>query len=172
MDGPQTDLQGADPRLGFDTLITMDLQKKDRTFLGTLPENWYPRPSEKCLEPSGKLCRLLWSSCVSSPISFMVLHTGDTSPSCFLDCSCWLSARHPYPMLCLWKSYLASKIQIKCQCSCLCIHNLSLPASSCCTLGLWLNPGGHVMLPRILLAVYTSLSHGLWLPRGWGWSNS
>lgn len=59
MDGPQTDLQGADPRLGFDTLITMDLQKKDRTFLGTLPENWYPRPSEKCLEPSGKLCRLL-----------------------------------------------------------------------------------------------------------------
>ena len=56
MDGPQTDLQGADPRLGFDTLITMDLKKKDRTFLGTLSENW---PSEKCLEPSGKLCRLL-----------------------------------------------------------------------------------------------------------------
>ena len=41
------------------TLIIMDLQKKDRTFLGTLPENWYPWPSEKCLEPSGKLCRLL-----------------------------------------------------------------------------------------------------------------
>ena len=59
VDEPQTDLRGADPRLGFDTLITMDLQKKDRALLGTFPENWYSRPSEKCLKPSGKLCRLL-----------------------------------------------------------------------------------------------------------------
>lgn len=72
-----------------------------------------------------------------------------------LACSCWLSARHPYPMLCLWKSYLASKIQIKCQCSCFSIHNLLLPASSYCTLDLWLDLRGHFMLSCISFWLFT-----------------
>ena len=90
---PQTDSQGADSRPGFDTLITMDLQKKGRALLGTIPGDWYPLPSEKSPKASVQLCRsAVIRPCVSSCISFMVLPFMLLQPG-----SCWPSARHPFP---------------------------------------------------------------------------
>lgn len=142
---PQTESQGADVRPGFDTLITMDLQKKGRALLGTLPGDWCPLPSEKRPEASVQLCRsaVIWP-CVSSCISFMVLpfmlHLSQMS----------------FPPR-LWKSYLAFEIQTTPQCLRLSRHNLLLPSSSY-SLGLQLDLSGHFMLPRISVWLVTRFS--------------